>query len=153
MEKALSMFSEDFGGFMRPHSEPLAFPGKRSGPVGRGAAQGGTTRCHCASSDRCYRCSPVQPPGQMWPNRQTWPGRAGLQETVLAWGQLWCRVPRGLGPDPLWSPESCGAPGRHAEPLQAWGGSLQIVLHAHPSPTASAGQGPAPSVQKVGCKR
>ncbi|XP_049628087.1 heat shock protein beta-7 isoform X3 [Suncus etruscus] len=27
MEKALSMFSEDFGSFMRPHSEPLAFPG------------------------------------------------------------------------------------------------------------------------------
>ncbi|XP_021573321.1 heat shock protein beta-7 isoform X3 [Carlito syrichta] len=26
MEKALSMFSEDFGNFMRPHSEPLAFP-------------------------------------------------------------------------------------------------------------------------------
>ncbi|XP_057602001.1 heat shock protein beta-7 isoform X1 [Hippopotamus amphibius kiboko] len=26
MEKALSMFSEDFGSFMRPHSEPLAFP-------------------------------------------------------------------------------------------------------------------------------
>ncbi|KAB0402226.1 hypothetical protein E2I00_013691, partial [Balaenoptera physalus] len=35
MEKALSMFSEDFGSFMRPHSEPLAFPGKSS--VGRGA--------------------------------------------------------------------------------------------------------------------
>lgn len=28
MEKALSMFSEDFGSFMRPHSETLAFPGK-----------------------------------------------------------------------------------------------------------------------------
>nr|XP_018867146.2 heat shock protein beta-7 isoform X2 [Gorilla gorilla gorilla] len=26
MEKALSMFSDDFGSFMRPHSEPLAFP-------------------------------------------------------------------------------------------------------------------------------
>uniref|UniRef100_Q9UBY9-3 Isoform 3 of Heat shock protein beta-7 n=1 Tax=Homo sapiens TaxID=9606 RepID=Q9UBY9-3 len=28
MEKALSMFSDDFGSFMRPHSEPLAFPAK-----------------------------------------------------------------------------------------------------------------------------
>ncbi|XP_039085031.1 heat shock protein beta-7 isoform X1 [Hyaena hyaena] len=26
MEKALSMFSEDFGSFMRPHTEPRAFP-------------------------------------------------------------------------------------------------------------------------------
>ncbi|XP_022454391.1 heat shock protein beta-7 isoform X3 [Neophocaena asiaeorientalis asiaeorientalis] len=33
MEKALSMFSEDFGSFMRPHSEPLAFPGKSSGNI------------------------------------------------------------------------------------------------------------------------
>lgn len=40
MEKALSMFSEDFGGFMRPHSEPLAFPGKRSGPRGEGGRAG-----------------------------------------------------------------------------------------------------------------
>lgn len=31
MEKALSMFSEDFGSFMRPRSEPLAFPGESSG--------------------------------------------------------------------------------------------------------------------------
>lgn len=45
MEKALSMFSEDFGSFMRPHSEPLAFPGKSS--VGRGGAQGGDT---CSSA-------------------------------------------------------------------------------------------------------
>ncbi|XP_024904289.1 heat shock protein beta-7 isoform X6 [Pteropus alecto] len=27
MDKALSMFSEDFSSFMRPHSEPLTFPG------------------------------------------------------------------------------------------------------------------------------
>ncbi|XP_037354481.1 heat shock protein beta-7 [Talpa occidentalis] len=32
MEKALSMFSEDFGSFMRPHSEPLAFPARPGGP-------------------------------------------------------------------------------------------------------------------------
>ncbi|XP_008067053.1 heat shock protein beta-7 isoform X4 [Carlito syrichta] len=32
MEKALSMFSEDFGNFMRPHSEPLAFPARPGGP-------------------------------------------------------------------------------------------------------------------------
>ncbi|XP_068395069.1 heat shock protein beta-7 [Eschrichtius robustus] len=31
MEKALSMFSEDFGSFMRPHSEPLAFPAHPGG--------------------------------------------------------------------------------------------------------------------------
>lgn len=31
MDKALSMFAEDLGSFMRPHSEPLAFPGKLSG--------------------------------------------------------------------------------------------------------------------------
>ncbi|XP_022454393.1 heat shock protein beta-7 isoform X5 [Neophocaena asiaeorientalis asiaeorientalis] len=31
MEKALSMFSEDFGSFMRPHSEPLAFPARPGG--------------------------------------------------------------------------------------------------------------------------
>uniref|UniRef100_A0AAA9SD26 Heat shock protein family B (small) member 7 n=1 Tax=Bos taurus TaxID=9913 RepID=A0AAA9SD26_BOVIN len=56
----------------------------------------------------------------MWLDRQMWPGRAGLQETVLAWGQLWCQGPRGLGPGPLWSSESCGALGRHADPLRAW---------------------------------
>ncbi|KAM5247946.1 heat shock protein beta-7 isoform 1-T1 [Ctenodactylus gundi] len=33
MEKALSMFSEDFSSFMRPHAEPLAFPGKHQVPV------------------------------------------------------------------------------------------------------------------------
>lgn len=32
MEKALSMFSEDFGSFMRPRSEPLAFPARSGGP-------------------------------------------------------------------------------------------------------------------------
>ncbi|KAM9687516.1 heat shock protein beta-7 isoform 4-T4 [Trichechus inunguis] len=32
MEKALSMFSEDFGSFMRPHSEPLTFPAHSGGP-------------------------------------------------------------------------------------------------------------------------
>ncbi|XP_032156413.1 heat shock protein beta-7 isoform X1 [Sapajus apella] len=32
MEKALSMFSDDFGSFMRPHSEPLAFPACPAGP-------------------------------------------------------------------------------------------------------------------------
>lgn len=37
MEKALSMFSEDFGGFMRPHSEPLAFPAL---PTARAAGPG-----------------------------------------------------------------------------------------------------------------
>lgn len=31
MEKALSMFSEDFGSFMRPHSETLAFPARPGG--------------------------------------------------------------------------------------------------------------------------
>uniref|UniRef100_A0A2R9AL22 Heat shock protein beta-7 n=1 Tax=Pan paniscus TaxID=9597 RepID=A0A2R9AL22_PANPA len=31
MEKALSMFSDDFGSFMRPHSEPLAFPARPGG--------------------------------------------------------------------------------------------------------------------------
>ncbi|XP_008587504.1 PREDICTED: heat shock protein beta-7 [Galeopterus variegatus] len=31
MEKTLSMFSEDFGSFMRPHSEPLAFPARPGG--------------------------------------------------------------------------------------------------------------------------
>nr|XP_023491472.1 heat shock protein beta-7 isoform X1 [Equus caballus] len=40
MEKALSMFSEDFGSFMRPRSEPLAFPGKCSGR-GRCTARSG----------------------------------------------------------------------------------------------------------------
>ncbi|XP_022454392.1 heat shock protein beta-7 isoform X4 [Neophocaena asiaeorientalis asiaeorientalis] len=37
MEKALSMFSEDFGSFMRPHSEPLAFPAL---PTARPGGQG-----------------------------------------------------------------------------------------------------------------
>lgn len=32
MEKALSMLSEDFGSFMRPHSEPLTFPARPGGP-------------------------------------------------------------------------------------------------------------------------
>ncbi|XP_039085038.1 heat shock protein beta-7 isoform X6 [Hyaena hyaena] len=32
MEKALSMFSEDFGSFMRPHTEPRAFPACPGGP-------------------------------------------------------------------------------------------------------------------------
>nr|KAF6382203.1 heat shock protein family B (small) member 7 [Pipistrellus kuhlii] len=32
MEKALSMFSEDFGSFMRPRSEPLTFPARTGGP-------------------------------------------------------------------------------------------------------------------------
>ncbi|KAF6344681.1 heat shock protein family B (small) member 7 [Rhinolophus ferrumequinum] len=32
MEKALSMFSEDFGSFMRPHSEPLTFPARSGAP-------------------------------------------------------------------------------------------------------------------------
>ncbi|KAM5247950.1 heat shock protein beta-7 isoform 5-T5 [Ctenodactylus gundi] len=32
MEKALSMFSEDFSSFMRPHAEPLAFPARPGGP-------------------------------------------------------------------------------------------------------------------------
>ncbi|XP_077631983.1 heat shock protein beta-7 isoform X6 [Crocuta crocuta] len=32
MEKALSMFSEDFGSFMRPHTEPRAFPARPGGP-------------------------------------------------------------------------------------------------------------------------
>ncbi|XP_048206273.1 heat shock protein beta-7 isoform X2 [Perognathus longimembris pacificus] len=32
MEKALSLFSEDFGSFIRPHSEPLAFPARTGGP-------------------------------------------------------------------------------------------------------------------------
>nr|XP_012295599.1 heat shock protein beta-7 [Aotus nancymaae] len=32
MEKTLSMFSDDFGSFMRPHSEPLAFPARPGGP-------------------------------------------------------------------------------------------------------------------------
>lgn len=31
MEKALSMFSDDFGSFMLPHSEPLAFPARPGG--------------------------------------------------------------------------------------------------------------------------
>nr|XP_048282664.1 heat shock protein beta-7 [Myodes glareolus] len=31
MEKALSMFSEDFGSFMRPHSETLTFPARPGG--------------------------------------------------------------------------------------------------------------------------
>jgi hypothetical protein len=43
MEKALSMFSEDFGSFRRPHSEPLAFPGKCWGFEGRGQGQVGTS--------------------------------------------------------------------------------------------------------------
>lgn len=41
MEKALSMFSDDFGSFMLPHSEPLAFPGKCWGSEGRGEMQVG----------------------------------------------------------------------------------------------------------------
>ncbi|MBZ3878201.1 Heat shock protein beta-7 [Sciurus carolinensis] len=45
MEKALSMFSEDFGSFMRPHSEPLAFPGKCWGLEGRGDARAGDHLC------------------------------------------------------------------------------------------------------------
>ncbi|XP_024904288.1 heat shock protein beta-7 isoform X5 [Pteropus alecto] len=32
MDKALSMFSEDFSSFMRPHSEPLTFPARSGGP-------------------------------------------------------------------------------------------------------------------------
>ncbi|XP_011361912.1 heat shock protein beta-7 [Pteropus vampyrus] len=32
MDKALSMFSEDFSSFMRPHSEPLTFPARPGGP-------------------------------------------------------------------------------------------------------------------------
>lgn len=55
MEKALSMFSEDFGSFMRPHPEPLAFPGKCWGPWGRGDTQAGDSRCVCHL------------PGQRWP--------------------------------------------------------------------------------------
>ncbi|XP_038191177.1 heat shock protein beta-7 isoform X1 [Arvicola amphibius] len=38
MEKALSMFSEDFGSFMRPHSETLAFPAAL--PTARPGGQG-----------------------------------------------------------------------------------------------------------------
>ncbi|XP_072465097.1 heat shock protein beta-7 isoform X1 [Notamacropus eugenii] len=34
MEKTLSLFSEDFGSFMRPHTEPLGFPAVRSGGTG-----------------------------------------------------------------------------------------------------------------------
>nr|XP_025712399.1 heat shock protein beta-7 isoform X2 [Callorhinus ursinus] len=40
MEKALSMFSEDFGSFMRPHSEPLAFPGNSLPPIARPGGPG-----------------------------------------------------------------------------------------------------------------
>ena len=119
MEKALSMFSEDFGSFMRPHSEPLAFPGKCSGPRGEGSHAG---RGHATAWPPPHLQRQVL---QLQPRAAAGTGVAGLAFRRRCWPGVssgaWVR--QGLGPGPLWSPEICKPRGRHADPLlQAWGG-------------------------------
>lgn len=122
MEKALSMFSEDFGSFMRPHSEPLAFPGKCSGPRGEGSRAG---RGHAMVwppphlQRQVLQLRPRAAAGQMWPDRQTQPGRRAFRRQCWPGVSSGARVRRGLGPGPLWSPEICKPRGRHADPLPA----------------------------------
>lgn len=68
MEKALSMFSDDFGSFMLPHSEPLAFPGKCWVLRGGKGHRWGTS-----ASGRCRACCghpPVTCGGQDRPGHQ-----------------------------------------------------------------------------------